>query len=83
MLVEAMAAGCYPISFDVKHGPSEILEGAIGGLVPVSNITALSDAIDNVCSPEFVIDDEMRQKIRQRAYDFHVNNFKKSWFKIL
>lgn len=83
VLVEAMASGCYPISFDIKHGPSEILKGAIGCLVPAGDITALSRAIDGVCAPEVEIDDDMRRKIRQRAYEFHVDKFEKSWLEIL
>jgi len=46
VLVEAMATGTPVVSTDCESGPAEILEdGKYGRLVPVSNSTALAEAI--------------------------------------
>lgn len=83
VLVEAMAAGCYPIAFDVKHGPSEILGKDVGILIPSGDIEKLAKAIDKVTDQSFIVSDEMRRKIKERALLFHIDNFKKSWLELL
>jgi poly(glycerol-phosphate) alpha-glucosyltransferase len=46
VLVEAMAAGCIPIAYDVRYGPSDIItHGRNGLLVPSGDVDALADAI--------------------------------------
>ncbi|WP_148040135.1 glycosyltransferase [Cryobacterium tepidiphilum] len=46
VLVEAMAAGCIPIAYDVPYGPADIIEHGVNGfLVPAGDEAALADAI--------------------------------------
>jgi poly(glycerol-phosphate) alpha-glucosyltransferase len=46
VLVEAMAAGCVPIAYDVPYGPSDlIVHGRNGFLVPAGDQDALAEAI--------------------------------------
>jgi poly(glycerol-phosphate) alpha-glucosyltransferase len=46
VLVEAMAAGCIPIAYDVRYGPADIIaHGRNGFLVPSGDVDALADAI--------------------------------------
>ncbi|HET9649920.1 MAG TPA: glycosyltransferase [Microlunatus sp.] len=43
VLLEAMAAGCVPISYDIRYGPSElIVDGETGFLVPAGDLDALA-----------------------------------------
>ena len=45
-LVEAMAAGCIPIAYDVNYGPASVIrDGRNGFLVPSGDEDALADAI--------------------------------------
>ena len=47
VLVEAMLAGCTPVSTDCPTGPREVLDnGRYGHLVPVNDPRALADAIE-------------------------------------
>jgi poly(glycerol-phosphate) alpha-glucosyltransferase len=42
VLLESMAAGCVPISYDIRYGPEElIVDGETGFLVPAGNLDAL------------------------------------------
>jgi poly(glycerol-phosphate) alpha-glucosyltransferase len=46
VLIEAMAAGCLPIAYDVRYGPADLIaDGRNGFLVPDGDIAALADAI--------------------------------------
>lgn len=46
VLVEAMAAGCIPIAYDVPYGPADIIEPGVNGfLVPAGDEDALAEAI--------------------------------------
>jgi poly(glycerol-phosphate) alpha-glucosyltransferase len=46
VLVEAMAAGCLPIAYDVRYGPSDLIRnGRNGYLVPPGDVDALAAAI--------------------------------------
>lgn len=46
VLIEAMAAGCLPIAYDVRYGPSDLIaDGRNGYLVPAGDVDALAAAI--------------------------------------
>ncbi len=46
VLVEAMAAGCIPIAYDVRYGPADIIEhGRNGFLVRSGDVDALAETI--------------------------------------
>lgn len=45
-LGESMAAGCIPVSYDIKYGPRELIKNGISGfLVQPGNIKEMADAI--------------------------------------
>jgi poly(glycerol-phosphate) alpha-glucosyltransferase len=46
VLVEAMAAGCIPIAYDVKYGPADMIRNRKNGfLVPTGDVEALRTAL--------------------------------------
>ncbi|KRC61946.1 hypothetical protein ASE14_14305 [Agromyces sp. Root81] len=46
VLVEAMAAGCLPIAYDIPYGPADLIrDGRNGFLVPPGDVDGLADAI--------------------------------------
>ena len=46
VLIEAMAAGCIPIAYDVRYGPADVIaHGRNGFLVPSGDVDALAGAI--------------------------------------
>ena len=56
-LLEAMAAGCVPIAYDIRYGPAEVIaDGRNGRLVPDGDIEAAARALAGVCLLE---DDEL------------------------
>ncbi len=45
-LAESMAAGCIPVSYDIKYGPREMVQNGINGfLVQPGNVKEMADAI--------------------------------------
>ena len=51
VLVEAMAAGCIPIAYDVRYGPADVIaHGRNGYLVPSGDVEALADAIRTIAT---------------------------------
>lgn len=46
VLLESMAQGCVPISYDIRYGPAElVVDGETGFLVPDGDVDALADTI--------------------------------------
>ncbi|WOF24689.1 glycosyltransferase [Microbacterium betulae] len=62
VLVEALAAGCVPIAYDVPYGPADVIRDGVNGfLVPAGDEEALSAAVERfVALPE-------RDRARMRA----------------
>ena len=49
VLLEAMAAGCIPIAYDIEYGPSDIItDGVDGFLVPDGDVKALATAVERL-----------------------------------
>ncbi|EKQ67879.1 glycosyltransferase [Leptolyngbyaceae cyanobacterium JSC-12] len=57
VLIEALACGCQVISTDCPHGPDEILmSGKYGRLVPVGDIQALANAMEQTINSSVNLD---------------------------
>ena len=68
VVVEALACGTPVVSTDCPHGPAEILEqGRYGELVPVGDVSALSDGIRRAFSRPWD-----REALQRRAQDFSI-----------
>lgn len=79
VLIEAMACGCPVISTDCPSGPREILaDGLYGSLVPVNNVTKLSEAMLEIL--EFSIN---RNTLQQRAAYFSPEQVISQYLKLL
>ena len=68
VLVEAMAAGCLPIAYDIRYGPRDlIVDGVNGFLVPPGDAVALAGAIARLLAlpPRRV--EQMRRAARRTA----------------
>ncbi|MFE5409541.1 glycosyltransferase [Microbacterium sp. NPDC056569] len=63
-LVEAMAAGCVPIAYDIDYGPADIIRHRRNGyLIEAGDVDGLADAIAEVVDqPEW-----RRRRLRARA----------------
>ncbi|BDZ42864.1 hypothetical protein GCM10025865_21630 [Paraoerskovia sediminicola] len=80
VLLESMAAGCVPIAYDVRYGPSDIItHGVDGYLVPAGDMDLLAGAIVEFCSLPPERRDEMSRAARRRAKDFSESRAAKRW----
>lgn len=80
VLIEAMAAGCIPIAYDVPYGPADIIKhGRNGFLVPAGDEGALAEAIAKLqsMSPRQVT--KLRRNARAAASAFSDLAVTKQW----
>jgi poly(glycerol-phosphate) alpha-glucosyltransferase len=80
VLVEAMAAGCIPIAYDIPYGPADIIRDGVNGfLVPAGDQARLSAAIARLqsMSPREV--SKMRRNARRAASGFTDLAVTKTW----
>lgn len=84
VLIESMASGCIPIAYDIKYGPSSIIDHGVNGfLVPSGNVSALASAIEQVTSME---EDElriMRLAAVERAKEYLPEKIVSRWGSVL
>lgn len=84
VLVEAMATGCIPISYDINYGPSDIITNGVDGfLVPEGDIEKLAAAIDRIStmSPKRVA--AMRTAAMKTARNYQPKAITRKWGAIL
>lgn len=80
VLVEAMAAGCIPIAYDIRYGPADLIrDGKNGLLVPSGDVDALAAAIGSLqgMSPRKV--GAMRRAAQRSARRFDERRVVATW----
>ncbi|MGO3153262.1 MAG: glycosyltransferase [Galactobacter sp.] len=84
VLIEAMAAGCIPIAYDIRYGPSDVITNGVNGfVVPADDPQALADAIvkvTNLTDGELL---QMRRAAQLRSRDFSDQAVLEVWGKEL
>jgi len=84
VLVESMALGCIPISYDMPYGPAEIITNGVDGfVVPADDIGALAKAIRTVAGMKPVELVPMREAAYRRAQDFNDEHITAQWAAIM
>lgn len=83
-ILESMAAGCIPITYDIKYGPAEIItHGVDGFIVPANDITALAAQLDEFLAMSAEEKLAMRRAAVERAKDFLPEQSYARWKKAL
>ena len=83
VLLESMAAGCVPISYDIRYGPEELLvDGETGFLVPAGDVTALAEAIEAFLSLPGRRIAALREQARERLAAFSDAEVYHRWVEI-
>ncbi|WGW12316.1 glycosyltransferase [Saxibacter everestensis] len=79
-LVEAMAVGCIPFAYDVKYGPSDIIEDGVSGFViDFGDAAAMTEALKSfLAKPEHEVA-AMREAARRRARLFADDEVVRRW----
>ena len=75
VVIEALACGCRVVSADCPSGPREILQqGRYGKLVPVNDVAALANAID-----DFLKENIDKNAVFSRAKDFSLQKISRQY----
>ncbi|AZC12449.1 glycosyltransferase [Microbacterium sp. ABRD28] len=83
-ILEAMAAGCIPVAYDVPYGPGEIIRhGRNGMLVADGDVDALADAVRSVIAQPPAARDAQRRAARERAAQFSDDRVTRLWGRAL
>ena len=83
VLLESMAAGCVPIAYDIRYGPSELLvDGETGFLVPGGDVSALADTIERFLALPVKRVRELRANARERLAAFTDAEVFRRWVEV-
>lgn len=70
-ILESMSAGCIPIAYDIRYGPSDIItDGVDGFLLPAGDVEALAQTLVQVTTMSTDELQAMRRAALRRAKDF-------------
>jgi poly(glycerol-phosphate) alpha-glucosyltransferase len=84
VLLEAMAAGCIPIAYDIAYGPADIItDGVDGFLVTAGDIEALGERIQQLTQMTDREIRKMRRAAMKSAKDFRPSVITSRWGKAL
>ena len=80
VLVEAMAAGCIPIAYDIRYGPGDVIsDGVDGFVVPAGDVEALADAVRRFVTMDEADRVDMRRAAQQKARRFDDLRVTRMW----
>lgn len=80
VLLESMAAGCVPISYDIRYGPSElIVDGETGFLVEPGDVEAMAEAIRRFLALPRGQIRTLRNNCRSRLAAFSDDDIQQRW----
>lgn len=83
VIQESIANGTPVIAYDIKYGPSDMIDNAVNGyLVPNGNIEKLSDALISYFKQSMNEKHSMHKAAIQKASEFSHSNFADSWEKL-
>ncbi len=80
VLLEAMAAGCIPIAYDVRYGPADIVRDRRNGyLVPPGDVAALAAALTEFLALPLRAQQRMRAAARRAAARYRDGAVLRRW----
>lgn len=84
VLVESMAAGCLPITYDIPYGPADVVrDGVDGFVVPMADVDALAARVVDVATSSRRRLRRMRRDARRRAEQFTPRSLLPRWGSVL
>ncbi|GLB68564.1 hypothetical protein AHIS1636_30060 [Arthrobacter mangrovi] len=64
-LMESLGRGCPPVAYDIRYGPSDVIEDGLNGfLVPARDVAAAADRVIRLCD-----DDDLARRLGAVAWE--------------
>ncbi|MHA7180896.1 glycosyltransferase [Arthrobacter sp. MDB2-24] len=84
VLVESMAAGCVPITYDMPYGPAAVIESGVNGfIVEQGNVEKLADCIKAFLALPEEEQLALRTAALERAQDFSDSSVVSRWAEVM
>lgn len=78
VLIEAMARGCIPLAYDIRYGPSDIIDSGVNGYL-VADSTAMADAITGLLDADAATIAALRRAAVAKAATFSDDSVTARW----
>ncbi|ACZ31605.1 glycosyl transferase group 1 [Xylanimonas cellulosilytica DSM 15894] len=79
-VIESMAAGCIPVSYDIRYGPADIItDGVDGFLVPDADLDGMAETINRLVAMVPADLEAMRRAALARSHDFDDTVITRRW----
>lgn len=78
VLIEAMSRGCIPIAYDIRYGPSDIIDDGSNGFL-VKDPTELASAIEKIQTMEGKALSDLRRAAMEKSRSFSDENITARW----
>ncbi|MCM1011570.1 MULTISPECIES: glycosyltransferase [unclassified Brevibacterium] len=78
VLIEAMARGCIPLAYDIRYGPSDIIDSGVNGYL-VADSTAMADAITGLLDADAAAIADLRRAAVAKAATFSDDSVTARW----
>ncbi|WP_434964909.1 glycosyltransferase [Brevibacterium casei] len=78
VLIEAMSRGCIPIAYDIRYGPSEVVDDGINGFL-THDVNGTTAAIDRLVAMTPIEIAELRKAAQRKSKEFDDEQITDRW----
>lgn len=81
VLIEAMSHGCIPIAYDIRYGPSEVIDHEVNGFL-TDSVEGVTSAIERLIRMDPAEIAKLRTAARSKALTFNDENITRKWMQL-
>lgn len=82
VLIEAMAHGCIPVAYDIRYGPSEVIDHEVNGFL-TDSVEGVTSAVERLIRMDPGEITKVRSAARSKAVTFSDENITRKWMQLI